>query len=91
MAYAGIDRSRVLTSGPQFHEAITLWNEDVKRTPALVVRCAQPEEVQAAVRVATASGLPMSVRGGDNFGVLTSLTVRLHPLDGFRSGAVVFP
>lgn len=61
---AGFSPDRVLLSGPRFQEATALWNKEVARTPAVVVRCASPEEVQAAVRVASSSGLPLSVRGG---------------------------
>lgn len=61
---AGISRERILLPGPGFEAATALWNKGVAREPALVVRCQSPQEVQAAVRVATGAGLPLSVRGG---------------------------
>jgi FAD/FMN-containing dehydrogenase len=41
-----------------------VWNGAVRRRPALVAFCKQPEDVQAAVRAARRHGLPLSVRGG---------------------------
>lgn len=61
---AGISPDRVLTPGPRFQDAVAVWNTDIRHEPAVVVRCVSPEEVGAAVRAATASGLPLSVRGG---------------------------
>lgn len=61
---AGLSPDRVLFAGPQFQEAAALWNKGMERTPAVVVRATGPAEVQAAVRVAASSGLPLSVRGG---------------------------
>lgn len=64
LADAGIDPDRVLLAGPGFRDAIALWNKEVGHTPAVVVQSTSPAEVQAAVRVATRAGLPLSVRGG---------------------------
>jgi FAD/FMN-containing dehydrogenase len=47
-----------------YHEACRVWNGAVRRRPAIVAFCKQPEDVQAAVRAARRHGLPLSVRGG---------------------------
>ena len=41
-----------------------VWNGAVRRHPAIIAFCRQPEDVQAAVRAARRHGLPLSVRGG---------------------------
>jgi FAD/FMN-containing dehydrogenase len=41
-----------------------IWNGMIDRRPALIARCATPADVQAAVKLARAEGLPLSVRGG---------------------------
>ena len=67
---------------PEDHEydpARRVWNAAVDRRPALVARACRTEDVAAAVRFAREEGVPLSVRGG-NFGVVTSLSYRLHPV-----------
>src|SRR3712207_8562213 len=44
--------------------ARTVWNGAVDHRPAVVVRCTDASDVQAALRVARRHGLPVSVRGG---------------------------
>jgi len=61
---AGMSPARVLLSGPELRDATTLWNAEVDRHPAIVVRCLCREDVLAAVRVATSLELPLSVLGG---------------------------
>ena len=84
MTGAGIGPDRVLFAGTEFREATALWNTEVEREPALVVRCKSSEEVRLAVRVAAESGLPLSARGGGhdwagralrNGGLLVDLTL----------------
>jgi FAD/FMN-containing dehydrogenase len=41
-----------------------VWNSAVRRRPAIIAFCKQPEDVQAAVRAARRHGLTLSVRGG---------------------------
>ena len=41
-----------------------MWNGAVRRRPAMIAFCKQPEDVQAAVRAARRHGLSLSVRGG---------------------------
>ncbi len=41
-----------------------MWNGAVRRRPAIIAFCKQPEDVQAAVRAATRHGLKLAVRGG---------------------------
>jgi FAD/FMN-containing dehydrogenase len=47
-----------------YEEGCRVWNGAVRRRPAIVAFCKQPEDVQAAVRAARRHGLPLSVRGG---------------------------
>jgi FAD binding domain/Berberine and berberine like len=59
-----ITSGRVLTGGPEFENAVTLFNAAVDIRPAVVVRCVTTADVQAGVRAAREHGVPVSVRGG---------------------------
>jgi FAD/FMN-containing dehydrogenase len=57
--------SDVALPGDELHEkGCRVWNGAVRRRPAIIAFCRQPEDVQAAVRAARRHGLPLSVRGG---------------------------
>jgi FAD/FMN-containing dehydrogenase len=47
-----------------FGPARAVWNGMIDRSPALIARCAGPDDVAAAVRFAGENGLPLAVRGG---------------------------
>lgn len=47
-----------------YDAARTVWNGAVDRRPAVVVRCADADDVRTALLVAREHGLPLSVRGG---------------------------
>jgi FAD/FMN-containing dehydrogenase len=56
---------RLITSGDvEYDDWRRVWNGMIDRRPALIVRCAGPADVRAAVQLARAEGLPVSVRGG---------------------------
>jgi FAD/FMN-containing dehydrogenase len=56
---------RVALPGSELYDqGCRVWNGAVRRRPAVVAFCKQPEDVQAAVRAAQRHGLPLSVRGG---------------------------
>jgi FAD/FMN-containing dehydrogenase len=49
---------------PEYESARRVWNGMIDRRPALIVRCADADDVSRAVRLATEHGLPLAVRGG---------------------------
>src|SRR6516225_1917687 len=59
-----ISGSVALPGHELYDEGSRVWNGAVRRHPAIVAFCKQPEDVQAAVRAAQRHGLPLSVRGG---------------------------
>lgn len=59
-----VDSARVLTTGLDYDAAVMVWNGAVHIRPAIVVLCESAADVQAAVRIARAHDLPLSVRGG---------------------------
>lgn len=54
-----VDRSH-----QEFGAARRIWNGMIDRRPALIARCASAQDVIAAVKLARAEGLHLSVRGG---------------------------
>jgi FAD/FMN-containing dehydrogenase len=49
---------------PGYDQARRVWNGMFDRRPALIARCRCTADAAAAVRYATAAGLPVTVRGG---------------------------
>ena len=67
----GLDALRAEVSGPvigpgdaAFDEARRVWNADVVRDPAVIVRCRRTADVVAALHFARAVGVRATVRGG---------------------------
>jgi FAD/FMN-containing dehydrogenase len=70
---------------PAYDEARAVWNGMIDLRPAAVARCASAADVQAALRVVRATGLPLAVRGGGHnvagFGTVDAgIVVDLSPL-----------
>jgi hypothetical protein len=59
-------KGRLVLPTPGYDAArrIYFWNPDTERRPALVVRCAQVDDVRHAVEFARTHGLEVAVRGG---------------------------
>ena len=60
----GLSGGVILAGDPGYDTARQVWNGNVDRRPAMVVRCANAADVQRAVGFAAAHGLLTSVRGG---------------------------
>jgi FAD/FMN-containing dehydrogenase len=61
---AAISGGVALPGDELYEKGCRLWNGAVRRRPAIIAFCRQPEDVQAAVRAARRHSVPLSVRGG---------------------------
>ena len=61
---ASIGSEKILTSGPAFETACSVWNRSVVSSASVVIRCETSADVQVAIRAASAFGVSISVRGG---------------------------
>ena len=61
---AALGDALVLPEDPRYEEARRIWNGNVDRRPALIVRCRGVADVRAAVNFAREQNLLVSVRGG---------------------------
>jgi len=74
---------------PHFDEARKVWNADIDRRPAVIVRCSTPGEVVSALGWARAEGLEIAVRGGAHSvsgasSVDGGMVIDLSPMRGVR-------
>lgn len=54
----------VTVSDAGYDSARSIWNSMIDRRPAAVLRCAEADDVVAAVKAARELGLPLAVKGG---------------------------
>src|SRR5262245_5200327 len=60
----GFRGSLVRPSDHDYPDARRVWNAMIDRYPAVVARCADADDVAAALSFATQLGVPVAVRGG---------------------------
>ena len=85
----GLRGELVIAGDAGFDQARRVWNGNVDRRPALIVRCAGVADVQHAVNFARSLGLLVSVRGGGHsapgYGTNDGgLVIDLSPMKGIR-------
>jgi FAD/FMN-containing dehydrogenase len=54
----------VLPRDPTYKEVREIWNAMIERRPAVIVRCAEADDVRHAISFARENGLEISIRGG---------------------------
>jgi hypothetical protein len=74
---------------PGYDEARALFNGMIDRKPALIARCVDVADVQAALQYGREQGLPIAVRGGGHSGpglgsVDDGLSIDLSDMNGVR-------
>jgi FAD/FMN-containing dehydrogenase len=62
----GLHGQCLLPGDPCYDEARSIWNGMIDRRPAVIVRCADADDVARAVSFARDNNLLVSVRGGDH-------------------------
>ena len=78
-------RGRLLRPGDGgYEEARTVWNGMTQRAPQLIARCADANDVQAAIRAATETGILTAVRCGGHslagFSTCDGMVIDLSPM-----------
>jgi FAD/FMN-containing dehydrogenase len=61
---AGFGGTVLLPGEPDYDDVRKVWNGNIDRRPAAIMRCTTPEDVAAAIAFGRARGLEISVRGG---------------------------
>ena len=79
----------VLSDSPSYETARRVWNGNIDRRPALIVRCTGPADVQRAVDFARTHELLLSLRGGGHsapgYGTNDGgMVIDLSPMKGIR-------
>ncbi|MDQ2987843.1 MAG: FAD-binding oxidoreductase, partial [Pseudomonadota bacterium] len=62
--WAALRGKLIQASDPEYDASRTIWNAMIDRRPALIVRCAGPADVLAAVNFARDRRIPLAIRGG---------------------------
>ena len=83
---AAVNGAVLLPGDEGYDEARSVWNGDIDRRPAVIVRCTGPDDVAAALRHAQETGLEVAVRGGGHgyWGAAVpegGLMIDLSPID----------
>ena len=82
----------VLSDSPSYETARRVWNGNIDRRPALIVRCTGPADVQRAVDFARTHELLLSLRGGGHsapgYGTNDKgMVIDMSPMKGIRVDA----
>lgn len=88
---ACIAGSIIRPGGADYDSARKTWNGLIDKRPALIVRCTGVADVIAAVRFARDYDPLVAVRGGGNFGIVTSFEYQLHPVGPVLAGMILHP
>src|ERR1043166_6470946 len=56
--------SVLVSDDPGYEEARQIWNAMIDRWPAVIVQCAQADDVPPVIKFAQKNGLELSIRGG---------------------------
>src|SRR5258705_13855687 len=87
----------ILPGDPSYNEVRQIWNAMIERRPALIVRCAEADDVPPAIAFARENGLEISIRGAghniagnavcDNGVMIDFSTMRLGRVDAEKKRA----
>jgi FAD/FMN-containing dehydrogenase len=61
---SNVQGSVVCPGEDDYAETRSVWNRDVQRQPAVIVRCTRVDDIANTVRFARSQNLPLAVRGG---------------------------
>src|SRR6266850_1203126 len=96
-----IKGSILVPDDPAYEETRQVWNAMIDRRPAVIVQCAQAEDVPPAIRFARQNGLEVSIRGAghniagnalcDNGVTIDFSRMRKVRVDGAKRRAYVEP